>query len=1021
MSFIKFLLDRKIVVGLMVVFIFFIGLFSVTKLDRELFPPISFDMALIQVDAGELATMDVEQQVTEPMEQVLSTVDGVESYESSSYIGQSAITVYIEEGRGDEVFKDIEAQMASLQTQLPAIHQLETFQFSTEQPFDFFMSISNGSMEEMTEFAKNVVKPRLEELSEVREVKFDGLENYEVSIQFNQDTMEELNIDVNQVIPMIQQSNLITSLGTFTEEENEPTIRWDTTYEGIEHIENLLIHTADGIKNLSEIADVSLVRSDGSSAVWKDGSKDFIFTQVGRVSNVTQIEMAEAVRSEVEKIKEEGLVSGFDFEYIVSQADYIEDAIDGVTYNILLGGLLSILTLILFLRNIRATFIIGISIPASILLTFSSMWILGYSFNIISLIALGLGIGMMVDASIVIMESIYRKKEQGLGNREAVLKGIKEVATAVLASMLTTVVVFLPIGLLGGETGKFMMILSVVVIVTLVSSVIVSFTLIPSLSENFLKVRTTQNEKRENRTIRAYGSILSWMTEKKRRRYGVISLFVAIFIGSLFLTTKIPMTIMPDVFNRYSEIMVTLENGVTPAEKEEIVSEMNNRLATITDVKENFVLDHVEYLYVLINMTTGDDVTVEQKEVNEQIFNELRQLEESHPILSVNSALDEGGGGFPVQVEIVGENVDQLSELAEDLKVEINQIDGIVGAKRTLDKQVEEQLIVLNEDQMKEDGVTAIQLFHEIHASQAKQPIGHLSNTDASPIYVETKNSIEKKSDLLALEINTPQGQKPLSDYMELETIMAPTQIDRKDGERVVKVLADISGRDLGSINRDVQALIQQFETAEGYTISISGDLEAQQEAIQEILLILGIAIFLVYVVMAVQFNHLVHPIIVMTIIPMTITGVILGLFITQRELSIMSAMGVIMLIGIVLNNAILLIDRTKQLRFEDKSVHEAVIEAGKNRIRPIFLTTLTTVAGMFPLAVSTGVASNYQAPLATVVITGLLFATLITLLLIPAVYMLFDDVARGVKRVFRRDNKERITELVDRNKETKV
>ncbi|KHF41726.1 efflux RND transporter permease subunit [Halalkalibacter okhensis] len=1003
MSLIKFLLDRKIFVGLMVVFIFFIGFFSVTKLDQELFPPISFDMALIHVDAGELATLDVEQQVTEPIEQVLSNIDGVDSYESSSYIGQSAITVFIEEGRGDEVFKVIESQTLPLQAQLPAVNHLEALQYSTEQPFDFFMSISNGSIEKMSQFAKEVVKPRLEQLPEVREVRFEGLEDYEVTIQLQKDTMEELNLDVTQVSQFLQQSNIITSLGTFTEEENEPIIRWDTTFEKIEHVENLTMPTSDGMKHLHEIADVSLKVSEGSTGVWKDGSNDFIFTQVGRVSNVTQIEMAEAVRNEVEKMKEEGLVNGFDFDYIVSQADYIADAIDGVTYNILLGGLLSILTLIVFLRNVRATLIIGISIPASILLTFSSMWILGYSFNIISLIALGLGIGMMVDASIVIMESIYRKKEQGLGNREAVLKGIKEVATAVFASMLTTIVVFIPIGLLGGETGKFMMILSVVVIVTLVSSVIVSFTLIPSLCENFLKVSSKQKEIAENRTIRSYGNILSWMTKRKRRRYGVVGLFAVMFIGSLFLTTKIPMTVMPDVFNRYSEVMITLESGVTPTEKEEIVSQINNSLENITDVKESFVLDQLDYLYLLINMTTGEEVTLEQKAVNEQIFNELRMLEEQFPVESVYSALDEGGGGYPIQLEVVGDDLERLKELAISLEEELNQTNGIVGSKRTSEKHVEEQLIVLKEEEMKEDGLTALQLLQEMDASQTKQPIGHLLDSDVTPIYIESENSLVKKSDLLDLEIETPQGQKSLSDYIKLETTMMPTQIDRKDGQRVVKVLADISDRDLGSVNRDVQALIQQFNTPEGYTVSISGDLEAQQEAIQDMLLILGIAVFLVYVVMAVQFNHLVHPIIVMTIIPMTITGVILGLFVTQRELSIMSAMGVIMLIGIVLNNAILLIDRTKQLRLEEKSIHEAVIEAGKNRIRPIFLTTLTTVAGMFPLAISTGVASNYQAPLATVVITGLLFSTLITLLLIPAVYMLFDDVARGMKRLYRK------------------
>jgi HAE1 family hydrophobic/amphiphilic exporter-1 len=716
--------------------------------------------------------------------------------------------------------------------------------------------------------------------------------------------------------------------------------------------------------------------------------------------------MAEAVRSEVEKIKEEGLVNGFTFEDIVSQADYIEDSIGDVANNVVMGGILAVIVLLLFLRNIRATFIIGISIPASILLTFSSMWILGYSFNILSLIGLGLGIGMMVDASIVILESIFRKKELGLNNTEAVLSGIKEVASAVLASMLTTIVVFLPIGLLGGEAGKFMIILSVVVIVTLVSSVIVSFTLIPALSENFLRLRSKQKENKQSSIIRTYRNLLLWMTKKKRRRYGVISLFVIMFVSSLLLITKVPMTVMPDVFNRYAEIMITLENGVTPAEKEEIAQDINQRLQQITDVKENFVLDQIEYLYLLINMTPAEEATVEQKEINEQIFNSLRELEDLYPVVAVTSSLEGEGGGYPVQLEVTGDNLGELKAIANELAEEVRGIDGIVGVTTTAEKELEEQLIVLKEDQVKNDGLTPMYIFNEINATSSKQPIGELLNIEATQIYVESENTIAKKEDLLKVEIDTSEGKKTLSNYIELDTVTVPTQIDRKDGQRVVRVLADLSDRDLGSVNRDVQNVVQQFPTADGYSVSVSGDLEEQQEAIQDMLLILAIALFLVYVVMAVQFNHFVHPIIVMTIIPMTITGVILGLFITQRELSIMSGMGVVMLIGIVLNNAILLIDRTKQLRLEDKSAHEAVVEAGMNRIRPIFLTTLTTIAGMLPLAISTGAASNYQAPLATVVIAGLLFSTLITLLLIPAVYLLFEDIAGGIRRLLQKKSK---------------
>ncbi|UAL49310.1 efflux RND transporter permease subunit [Sutcliffiella horikoshii] len=1006
MSMMEFILKRKIAVGLLVVFVFMIGFYSLNKLDQELMPPISFDMTIVQVDAGQMPVLDVEDKVTKPIEQILSGMDGVDSHTSATYVGKSSITVMIEEGRGDEVHKNIEAAVAPLSTQIPGVQYINSFQMTTSQEYEFYMDIFNGNMEDISAFARNVVEPRLEALPEVRDVKFDGLEENEVVITFKGDELSDAGVDSQQIIQTIQQSNLITSFGELSEEVNEPTLRWNTSLTNVEDIKGILIPTMSGVKELSQLADIELQVRETTSGVWKDGSQDVVMVQIGRVSEVTQIEMAEAVRAEVEKIREEGLVSGFEFEEIVAQADYVSEAVDGVSSNILIGGILAIVVLFLFLRNVRATMIIGISIPLSILLTFASMWLLGYSLNMLSLIALGLGIGMMVDASIVILESIYRKKEQGLKNREAVIVGVKEVASAVFASMLTTIVVFLPIGLLGGEAGKFMIILSVVVIVTLVSSVVVSFTLIPSLSENFLKLTKRQQNKKESKIILSYGRFIKWLTGKKRRRYGVIFLFCLMFIGSLALVTKVPMTIMPDMYNRYSEIMVSLDKGVTPDQKNEIAEAIHSKLVDIPDVKEGFVLDQIEFMFVLINMTPEEEATLEQKEVNEQILKGLLELKEDYPVMDVTSVMS-AGASYPVQIELSGEDLDGLTSLSSDLVKELNDIDGIMGTTTSLGTLMDEELIVLNEAAMTKDGITPLQIFGQLNNFTSSVPIGALQDEGATPILVAPNEVITNKNELLDLEVTTQDGPKRLSNYVSFEQVKAPGQIDHKDGERVVKVLANIEDRDLGSVNRDVQEIVENFDTPDGYSISVGGSLEQQQEAIQDMLVILAIAIFLVYVVMAVQFNHLLHPIIVMTIIPMTFTGVILGLLLTQRELSIMSGMGVIMLIGIVLNNAILLIDRAKQLRADNYGAGEAMVEAGMNRIRPIFMTTLTTVGGMLPLAISTGAASNYQAPLATVVIAGLLFSTLITLVLIPSVYMLFHDLGDGIRKVFKRKRRD--------------
>ncbi|GAE29928.1 efflux RND transporter permease subunit [Halalkalibacter hemicellulosilyticus] len=1006
MSILRKILERKILIGLMVVLVFIVGAYSINKLDKELIPSIDFDMALISVYAGDMPVLDVEERITQPLEQLLSGTDGVESFQSNSATGSSSLYVEIEDGRLQDVMRDLEAGASRLEAELSEVQFIEVFPMSTDQGFEFYMELSNGSMDELSNFARNEVKKRLEALASVREVRLSGIEEKEYVIEFDRDELAEQGLDMNQVIGVLQQENVAMSLGELTEEENAPSLRWDTAFHTLEELEETMIPTMNGAIRLDEIADVREEANQHSSIAWKDGSRDFILIEIGRANGYTQLDMAEAVRAEVEAMKEEGI--SFSLTEIVTEADYVSSALDGVTQNIIIGGMIALVILMLFLRNIRATVIVGLTIPVSILLTFATMWLIGYSLNILTLVGLGLGIGMMVDASIVILESIYRKKEQGFVGMDAVIKGVREVATAVLASMLTTVVVFVPVGLFGGDFGVFILILSVVVVITLVSSVVVSFSLIPSLAENFLKLkRKADKKKRASRMIEGYGNLIGWLSGKKRRRYSMIGLFFLIFVGSIVMTTKVPITLMPDVYDRYAEVGIELESGLTPAERDEIVQAASEKLSTVPDVETSIFLDNVQLLFALINMTKGDDITTDQEEVNIAINEALRELEDEYPVKSVGMMMGPTGAA-PIQLVVKGDDLSTIQELGDHLVGELEGIEGLVNVGTSIDNTSEERLLVLDEDALEEDGLAASEILGQLQGAFSTTPVGEMDEDGLTiPVVAKLDVVLDNEEALEEFEIATLTGTNPLSNYMSLETVHSPLEIRRHNGERYLTVSAEMEGRDLGSVSRDVQQVVADFDSPVGYSVEMSGDIELQQEMIMDLLIVLAISIFLVYFVMAVQFNSLVHPIIVMSVIPMTVIGAILALLITQRELSVFSALGLLMLIGVVLNNAILLIDRTKQLRNEGLTVHEAVKEAGKNRIRPIFMTTLTTVGGMLPLALATGSASAYQAPLATVIIGGLLFATLITLVLIPSVYLLFNDVGRGVKRLFSRKKRK--------------
>lgn len=1007
MHLLKFIIQRKILVGLMVVLILLMGGYALLNLDEELLPSVTMDGAYVNVQAEDIPAIEVERSITTPLEKQLKGIKGVEDINSTTYVGRSSIQLMFERGQGDEVFQEVETLVNSITADIDGVKEVTTGQYSTDQGYELFMDVSGESMEEITAFSKDVLEPRLEELPEVRDVLLSGTVEQQMTVEFNREKLNEKNIDVNQVISAIQTANEEATIGQLEDDNNSPSLRWNTKLESVESVKDIDIPVGNEFITLNEIADVSLKPVDNSTFTWKNGAADFILVQVGGSSTSTQIETAEAVRAEIDEMNNEGIIDGFEVNEIVAQADYVEDSINGVTSNIIIGGIIAVIILLLFLRSIRATVIIGISIPTSILLTFASMWMLDYSLNILTLIGLGLGIGMMVDSSIVILESIYRKKEQGMTNMDSVIQGTKEVATAVIASMLTTIVVFLPIGLLGGEMGSFMIMLSMVVAITLISSVVVSFTLIPSLSERFLKVKSKDQHREDGYLMKKYSRLVDWTVRKKRHSFAVIGLFFLLLVGSLALVTKIPMTIMPDMFNRYAEVIVDLEPGVSPEDKQEIVKEMNNSLATIDDVETSYIIDDGSMFYTIINMTKDDQITKEQSVINEDIMESLRNLQETYPIENVQSAMA-GGGGYPVQVNIKGEDFTELKTLSEDFTKRLNSIEGIVGITTTLERTSKEQIIELNKEEMEDAGLTQGQIRQFIQQAFLDMPISDMNiNNETIALNVKWDEETTTKSDLLNLSIPTAKGEKNLSEFITLSTVDTPNEISHTDGERFISISADIQDKDLGAINREVQTIIDDFETPTGYTVSTAGDLEQQQELIQEMIFILAIAIFLVYLVMAVQFNHLLHPLIVMSVIPMTIVGVILGLFATQRELSVMSAMGIVMLIGIVLNNAILFIDRTNQLRKEGHTVQAALVEAGRNRIRPIFLTSLTTAGGMLPLALATGSAGNYQAPMATVIISGLLFATFITLLLIPAVYRVCTKTRNKKEKVQKQETEE--------------
>ncbi len=981
MRMLEWIIHQKVLMMLVSVFIIGIGIYSISHLDTELTPEVSLDGASITVEASNMSVEDVERQITIPLEQQLQKIVGLDEVTSTTSTGESSLHVTFANGKGDQLYQAVESNVHFLMSDIPNVDQVNVQQDGATAAFEFILDLSNGDIAEMTDFAKNTLQPRLEKLPEVQEVMVAGLREQKVIIEWNDDALENHGVTTGDVIGQIQQTNAAETIGDVTSVE----VYWDTTFENVDAIQKLPISTDQGDATLNDIAEVSLETEDATADTWKNGSSDVLMVQIARAENVSQKAMTTAVRDEISKIKSAGLGTDMTLNEVIAHADFVDDAMGDVTKNIVIGGIIAIVMLLLFLRNIRATVVISVSIPTSILLTVLAMHVLDYSMNLLTLIGLGLGIGMMVDSSIVILEAIYRKKEQGLSSVAAVIEGTKEVATAITASALTTIVVFLPIGLIGGDSGKYMLILAIVVAITLISSVLIAFTLIPTLAKDFLRYKKARDNAGPGRIVAFYKKVLLWCLEKKRRSLLIVVSFLLVFTFSFFLIPKIPLNIMPDIFNRYTEVAIDLENDVSEEEKLAIIEQVNEQLQQIDDVEANFLLDYDDRFMASIVMTKGNDVTKEQELVTEEIIASLRDLQKTEPIRAVERALD-GVSGYPVQIELAGEDFNELQAATKELQTEIRAIDGVVGITSDMDNYSTRQKVSIDEDAIEEAGLTPLQMKDQLSAFLSDEAISIVEWDETKiPIYAKSSTS----ENVLNETIPTMNGKEELATFISLKTEKTPNQIVRKNGKRYLSIMADVEGADLGTVNKSVQDVLNRFDNEETYSVSLAGDLEEQQDLMNDMLLAMAIAIFLVYVVMAVQFNHFGHPLIVMATLPITVVGVILGLFLTQAELNMMSGMGIIILIGIVLNNAILLIDRTKQLRKDGVPIVPSLIQAGEQRMRPIFMTTLTTIGGMLPLALATGMSADYQAPMAIVIISGLLFSTIITLILIPAIYRL--------------------------------
>ncbi|MCG8402621.1 MAG: efflux RND transporter permease subunit, partial [Firmicutes bacterium] len=754
---------------------------------------------------------------------------------------------------------------------------------------------------------------------------------------------------------------------------------------------------------------------------------------VYKQSTANTVQVAGEVKQALEELKAD-VPPDFNIGIMLDQSMFIEQSISNVINKIFYGGLLAVLVLLVFLRSLRSTMIITTAIPISIIFTFVLLYFNDMTLNMMSLGGLALGIGLIVDDSIVVLENIYRHRQQGYSLVDSAKMATDEVSNAVISGTLTIVVVFLPIVFMEGLAAEIFRPMALTVTFSVAASLAVALTLVPLLASRYLKLTETREANLSGRVFGAserwfdrlhggYRKILAWsLGHRKTVVFGVVLLIV----GSLFLVPLVGAEFMPEMDEGYVKVAVDLPNGTA-------LEETDRYIHKIESLGEQF--PEVKNIYSSIGFTGSESMGGETSSDSGQVYFELvdkgerstssddmaeqlRQLVRGIPgadiQVSATGPASEGQGmGAPVQVDIVGDDLDTLALLADEV---VKQVEAVPGTRQVVNNLAEglpEIKVTVDRERASMYGLGGAQISSTLRTA-IQGNVATQYRTGEDEIDVRVRLAGADSISLAQLKDLTVMSQTgiavPLGMVASINEEEGPSSVNRSDQTRFASVTANLSGRDLNSVMNDVRANLDEIALPPGYSFEYGGQNEEMMDAFGSLILALLLAIVLVYLVLVAQFESLLYPFIIMFSIPATVVGIILSLLVSGRAFSVPAFIGVILLGGIVVKNAIVLVDYINILRRRGMERDEAILQAGPTRLRPILMTALTAILAMLPMALGLGEGAESQAPMATVVVGGLLFSTLVTLVFVPVIYVILDNL--GGKLKFRRKENKATAEL---------
>lgn len=1021
---------RPVAILMCVLIVLMLGGVSLSKIPVDLMPNISLPMAIVSTSYSGVGPQEIEAIVTKNIENAIATVNNIKSIQSISNEGNSIVIAEFNSGTDmDFAALQMREKIDMIKGYLPDdVGDPLVMKIDPNMLPIVNISVTNGSDEiALKRFAEEHIKPRLERLEGVASVSTAGGRTQEIQVNVDPEKAAGYGISLNQIMSILQTENLNLPGGIIEYAEKKLLVRSTGEFKSIEQIKNIPIPLQSGviiyIRDIAEVLDTNKPIDSYS----RTNSKNSISLSIQKQTNANTVNVTRSIKNELEKIENE--YPDLNINIVFDQGDFIEKAVGNVATNAIIGGILAVLILFIFLKNMRTTLIIATAIPISIISTFVMIYFAGVTINIVSLGGLALGIGMLVDNAIVVLENIYRYRNEGYSSIEAALSGTQEVGKAIVASTLTTIVVFLPIVFTEGISAQIFKEMALTITFSLLASLIVALSFVPMLSSKFIKIvkpheasgRELRNrifdkwDKTINSIDKLYQKILVWVLKHKRKTAFIV---LGIFLSSLILIPFIGSEFFPAMDQGMFSIDIELPKGSLVENTNEVAKELEELLSNIPELDTMHV--SVGGSNILSGMvgSSGDSATInvtlkplsERKRSTSEIVEEVRKSIKNIAgaeikVEDLSTSFVGMSSGSAVSIQISGPNLETLRLISKDIEKMVMNTEGTRQVESSIAEGRPEAQIYINRDKASAYGLSTTQVASVVRTAVD----GRIATTyklDGTEIDIKVQYPEEKRKtleQLKSISLLSPLGmQVPLMDIAHIKIEEGPTSINRANQERYVKVTGAVFGRSTGDVNGELKNKVMDYKLPDEYSIKFTGEDQQMVEAFSSLKLALILSVFLVYMVMAIQFESLVHPLTIMFSVPVAYSGSIIGLAITRNSLSVPAYIGVIMLAGVVVNNAIVLVDYINTLRGRGLEKEAAIIKAGPTRLRPILMTTLTTILAMIPLALGLGEGAEAMAPMAIVVIFGLTTSTLLTLLIIPVFYCLFDDMSMSMKH--RRD-----------------